>query len=137
MKKTIIVEFIFSNIANFVSALVFLSTSKILDNYTKKYISNLIALILDLIIDFIMQSFVFFNKLIITDINIVIKFLIFKLIIVFLNQLLFIIYIIYINYDIEITFIRAVIGLIVVIFVGFPLTKYFVFRKQNKTKLIN
>lgn len=124
----ITLEFIFVSLTTAFTSILYLFLSGYLDNYISPIISNGIGLIIDITLDYIFQSYIFLKKLN-TKNNIINKFIISKIISTFSSQILFIIYIKFLNNKkINITLVRIIISSLVFFFIVFPLSKFFVFN---------
>lgn len=124
----ITLEFIFVSLTTAFTSILYLFLSRYLDNYISPIISNGIGLIIDITLDYIFQSYIFLKKLN-TKKNIINKFIISKIISTFSSQILFIIYIKFLNNKkINITLVRIIISSLVFFLIVFPLSKFFVFN---------
>lgn len=124
----ITLEFIFVSLTTAFTSILYLFLSGYLDNYISPIISNGIGLIIDITLDYIFQSYIFLKKLN-TKNNIINKFIISKIISTFSSQILFIIYIKFLNNKkINITLVRIIISSLVFFLIVFPLSKFFVFN---------
>ena len=122
-------QFTYSSIAASITHLVFFGISALLDRFINSELANFIGLIVDLILDFIVQQYVFMKK-IDPDIKIIGKYLGSEAVTLSTNQLLFSFY--YRNYynkDHNLTVARAIIGVIIYTFMVFPLRKFFIYKK--------
>ena len=125
----IIQEFILSSIIGSSTTLLYIFTSKYLDSYIDINISNFIGLLLDNILDYILQQYVFIGYFSINN-SIIIRFLIGKTICILIPQLVF-----YIlsrqQLGISITILRTCIAILTFCFVTFPIRKYYIYQKNN------
>lgn len=122
-------QFTFSSVAASITHLIFFGISALLDRFINSELANFIGLMVDLILDFIVQQYVFMKKIDL-DIKIIGKYLGSESITLFANQLLFSFY--YRNYynkDHNLTFARAIIGITIYTFMVFPLRKFFIYKK--------
>ena len=110
---------------------IYLLTSKILDNYFSDVTANGLGLILDKTLDFFFQSKIFLKQINLKRYDLIIKFIISKVITTSVSQLLFVIYIKYLKqykkFELDNTIVRIIISTSVFFFLVFPLSKYFVF----------
>lgn len=122
-------QFTYSSVAALITHLAFFGISALLDKFINSELANFIALIVDLILDFIVQQYVFMKK-IDPDIKIIGKYLGSEALTLFANQLLFSFY--YRNYynkEHNLTVARVIIGVIIYTFMVFPLRKFFIYKK--------
>jgi len=123
-------QFLLVSLSTGFSSILYLLISKILDNFISPIYSNAIGLLVDIILDFIFQSLIFLNKINLYNTNLLIKFIGSKIITTLSSQILFTIYILYFGKkNNNLTLLRIIISLLVFIFLVFPLSKYFVFKK--------
>ena len=131
----IIQEFILSSIIGSSTTLLYIFTSKYLDSYIDINISNFIGLLLDNILDYILQQYVFIGYFSINN-SIIIRFIIGKIICIVIPQVLF-----YIlsrqQLGISITILRTCIAILTFCFVTFPIRKYYIYQKNNDTNKTN
>ena len=121
-------EFILVSLTTGFTSILYLIIAKILENYTSAIIANGIGLLVDITLDFLFQSWIFLNKINIKKYSLMGKFIISKLITTTISQFLFIIYIKYFKFkNLDNTYIRIFISILVFLFLVFPLSKYFVF----------
>tara|TARA_B100000902_G_C27322663_1_gene925835 strand:+ start:10407 stop:10787 length:381 start_codon:yes stop_codon:yes gene_type:complete len=121
-------QFIISTTFALITHSVYFIVAAQLDKYINSEIANVIGLTVDLILDFIVQQYVFmkkvfFNKAIIT------RYIISESLILFANQLIFTIY----NRNFytkkhNLTIVRGIIGVLIYTFLVFPLRKYFIYK---------
>jgi len=122
------IEFILVSLTTAFTSILYLFLSSYLDNYISPIISNGIGLIIDITLDFIFQSYIFLKKLNIKK-DIINKFIISKIISTLSSQILFIIYIKFLNNNkINITLVRILISCLVFLLIVFPLSKFYVFN---------
>ena len=122
-------EFILVSLTTFLTSILYLIIAKFLENYTTAIIANGIGLVVDISLDFLFQSWIFLNRINIKKYSLISKFLISKLITTTISQILFIIYIKYLKIkNLDNTYIRILISVLVFLFLVFPLSKYFVFK---------
>tara|TARA_Y100001980_G_C14511758_1_gene287208 strand:+ start:742 stop:1209 length:468 start_codon:yes stop_codon:yes gene_type:complete len=155
MNYIIVNEFFLVAIFGFLSNIAYLITTYILDNFIGYSLSNFIGLLVDILIDFFSQSFIFNNKIMLSD-NIIYRFFIAKIIVITISQFIFVIYIKYISYlfqnniqkklkkliikykintklnieELYILTVRITLGLFTYMFLIFPLAKYYTFKKK-------
>ena len=104
--------------------------AKFLDQFINKSLSNFIAGIIDLSIDFLFQSFIFLHHIKQKNYRTILKYMIFRTLSLFLNQALFMLYMEYLyDENIEITIIRIILGMIEFTLVYYPISKYIIFTK--------
>lgn len=120
-------ELFFSAISSNIGSLIYLIISKILDNYIHPVASDIIGKSIDILMDFIFQSYIFLNKI---DKSKFPLYLLGKFISTSTSVLLFYLYIKYFrNPNIDNTFVRILISVSVFFIIVFPFTKYVVFKK--------
>ena len=121
-------EFILVSLTTSFTSVLYLIIAKILDNFTSPIIANGIGSVVDISLDFFFQSWIFLNKFNIKKYSLMGKFIISKLITSTISQVLFIIYFKYLKIkNLDNTYIRILISVLVFLFLVFPLSKYFVF----------
>ena len=112
--------------------LIFYINTYILDKYINSELSNLIGLIIDLILDYIAQQYIFMKKIYL-NFTIISKYLSTEFVFIIVNQILFSIYnrkIYKKTYKKSYNIIaRIIINIIMYILLVFPTRKYFVFIK--------
>lgn len=122
-------EFILVSLTTFLTSVLYLIIAKFLENYSTAIIANGIGLVVDISLDFLFQSWIFLNKINIKKYSLIGKFILSKLITTTMSQILFIIYIKYLKIkNLDNTYIRIFISVLVFLFLVFPLSKYFVFK---------
>ena len=110
-----------------ISSLIYLIISKILDNFIHPVISDIIGKFADISLDFILQSYIFLNKI---DTSKIPLYLFGKFISTSTSVSLFYLYIKYFrNPNIDNTFVRILISVSVFFIIVFPFTKYVLFKK--------
>ena len=120
-------ELFFSAISSNIGSLIYLIISKILDNYIHPVASDIIGKSIDILMDFIFQSYIFLNKI---DKSKFPLYLLGKFISTSTSVLLFYLYIKYFrNPNIDNIFVRILISVSVFFIIVFPFTKYVVFKK--------
>ena len=120
-------ELFFSAISSNIGSLIYLIISKILDNYIHPVASDIIGKSIDILMDFIFQSYIFLNKI---DKSKFPLYLLGKFISTSTSVLLFYLYIKYFrNPNIDNTLVRILISVSVFFIIVFPFTKYVVFKK--------
>ena len=111
------------------SSLLYLVISNYLDKYISPITSNAIGLIIDISLDFVFQSYIFLKKLNITN-ELITKFLLSKFISTSASQILFVIYIKFFRMtNVQNTYIRMIISILIFFTLVFPLSKFYVFDK--------
>ena len=122
-------QFILVSLSTGITSIIYLIISNILDNYTSAIIANNIGLVVDLSLDYFIQSWIFLNQIYIKKYTLIGKFILSKLITTAMSIFLFIIYIKYFKIEnLNNTYIRIFISILVFLFLVFPLSKYFVFK---------
>ena len=131
LKNKTVKQLILVSLSTCFSSSIYLLTSKILDNYFSDVTANGLGLILDKTLDFLFQSKIFLKQINLKRYDLIIKFIISKVITTAVSQLLFIIYIKYLKqfkkFELDNTIVRIIISTSVFFFLVFPLSKYFVF----------
>ena len=122
-------QFIISSFFAMLTHTVYFIVAAILDTYINSEIANIIGLILDLVLDFMVQQYIFMGKIFFHK-KIVFKYLISESVSLFINQLMFSIY--YRNFynkkKDNLTIVRGIIGISTYAFIVFPLRKYFTYK---------
>lgn len=121
-------QFTLSSIAASVTHGAFFIITYLLDKVINSEIANLIGLFIDLILDYIVQQYVFMKK-INFDLKIIAKYAGSEIVFILINQLMFSIY--YRNYynaGDNLTLVRAVIGILIYTFIVFPTRKFFIYK---------
>ena len=122
-------QFILVSLSTGITSIIYLIISNILDNYTSAIIANNIGLLVDLSLDYFIQSWIFLNQIYIKKYTLIGKFILSKFITTAMSIFLFIIYIKYFKIEnLNNTYIRIFISILVFLFLVFPLSKYFVFK---------
>lgn len=124
----ILKQFTKSSIAATITHIVFFAITAFLDTIMNSEISNIIGLIVDKILDYTVQQYIFMKK-ITPDGKIITKFIVSEIFLLSINQILFTIY--YRNYYKEgdnLTVARAVIGLVIYTLIVFPIRKFFIYK---------
>ena len=122
-------QFILVSLSTGITSIIYLIISNILDNYTSAIIANNIGLVVDLSLDYFIQSWIFLNQIYIKKYTLIGKFILSKFITTAMSIFLFIIYIKYFKIEnLNNTYIRIFISILVFLFLVFPLSKYFVFK---------
>ena len=106
-------QFTKSSIAASITHLVFFGITAFFDTIMNSEIANISGLLIDKILDYIVQQYIFMNK-ITPDVKIITKYIIVEIILISINQILFTLY--YRNYykkEHNITIARVIIGLII------------------------
>ena len=110
-----------------ISSLIYLIISKILDYFIHPVISDIIGKFADISLDFILQSYIFLNKI---DTSKIPLYLFGKFISTSTSVSLFYLYIKYFrNPNFDNTFVRILISVSVFFIIVFPFTKYVLFKK--------
>lgn len=121
-------QFTLSSIAATVTHGVFFVITYLLDKVINSELANLLGLIIDLILDYIVQQYVFMKKINL-DLKIIAKYAGSEIVFIFINQLMFSIY--YRNYyngGDNLTLVRAAIGILIYTFIVFPTRKFFIYK---------
>ena len=127
----IIKQFIYVSITSCFSAITYLIISNYLDNIISPIYSNAIGLMIDVLLDFFFQSYIFIQK-ILFDYDLIKRFITLKIITLLVSQVLFVIYYKFLyNPKIKNLYIRILISILIFIFLIFPLSKYYVFTPLN------
>lgn len=124
----VINNFFFSSLAAALVQINFFIVTFILDKFVNSELSNLIGLIVDLILDYIFQQYVFMKKIVFNG-SIIIKYLLSEFFGISLNQILFTIYNRKIhkkNYNYTVT--RIVISILIFTLFIFPTRNFFVYK---------
>lgn len=120
--------FTLSSIAASLIHLFFFGITALLDNLINSELANFIGLVFDLILDFIVQQYIF-TKTINLDIRIIFKYISSEIVFIFINQLLFSIYYrYYYTKNQNLTLVRIIIGICIYTLIVFPARKYFIFK---------
>ena len=124
----IIKQFIYVSITSCFSAITYLIISNYLDNIISPIYSNAIGLMIDVLLDFFFQSYIFIQK-ILFDYDLIKLFITLKIITILVSQVLFVVYYKFLyNPKIKNLYIRILISILIFIFLIFPLSKYYVFN---------
>ena len=121
-------QFSKSSLAATITHIVFFAVTAFLDKIMNSEIANILGLLVDKILDYIVQQYIFMKRITLAP-NIIIKYIISEIILISLNQVIFTIY--YRNYYKEgdnLTIARAIIGVIIYTVFVFPLRKFFVYK---------
>ncbi len=124
----ILKQFTISSIAASVTHIVFFATTAFFDTLMNSEISNIVGLILDKILDYIVQQYIFMKR-VTPDPKVISKFIGSEIGLILLNQILFSFY--YRNYykeDHNLTMARVIIGITIYTFFVFPIRKFFVYK---------
>jgi hypothetical protein len=124
----VINKFFFSSLAAALVQINFFIVTFILDKFVNSELSNLIGLIVDLILDYIFQQYVFMKKIVFNG-SIIIKYLLSEFFGISLNQILFTIYNRKIhkkNYNYTVA--RIVISILIFTLFIFPTRNFFVYK---------
>lgn len=120
--------FTYSSIAASLIHLAFFGITALLDTIINSELANFIGLVIDLILDFIVQQYIFM-KTVKPDIKIIIKYISSELLFIFINQLIFTIYYrYYYNKNHNLTLVRIIISICIYCLIVFPARKYFIFK---------
>lgn len=121
-------EFFASSIFASLVQLNFFIITYILDKFINSELSNMIGLIIDLILDYIIQQYIFMQK-ISFELNIISKYILSEIFGVSLNQILFTFYNRKIHKkEYSYTLARIIIGISIFIFFIFPMRKFFIYK---------
>lgn len=121
-------QFTISSLAASITHLVFFAITALLDKIINSELANIIGLIIDKILDFIVQQYIFMKHVSLNS-HILLKYIGSEVGLIILNQLLFTLY--YRNYyneDDNLTFVRILIGVSIYTFFVFPIRKFFVYK---------
>ena len=121
-------QFSKSSIAATITHLVFFGLTALLDKIMNSEIANIIGLLVDKILDYLVQQYIFMKK-ITPEPKIIIKYIGSEIILIILNQILFTLY--YRNYYSKgdnLTIARAIIGILIYVLFVFPIRKFFVYK---------
>ena len=121
-------QFTFSSVSAMIVHISFFIITAVLDKIINSELANFIGLVVDLILDFIVQQYVFMKK-ISFDLKIIGKYVGSEAVFLLLNQLIFSVY--YRNYYNDthnLTIARAIIGIFIYTFFVFPTRKFFIYK---------
>lgn len=121
-------QFTFSSVSAMTVHISFFIITALLDRIINSELANFIGLVVDLILDFIVQQYVFMKKISL-DFKIIIKYVGSEAVFLLLNQFIFSVY--YRNYyddSHNLTIARAIIGMFIYTFFVFPTRKFFIYK---------
>ena len=120
-------QFSLSTLAASLTHIIFFAITAFLDTIMNSELANIIGLLVDKILDYIVQQYIFMKR-ITPEPKIVMKYIASEIVLLSLNQILFSIYYRkYYNKGDNLTVARAIIGVIIYVFFVFPIRKYFVY----------
>jgi putative flippase GtrA len=121
-------QFTFSSVSAMTVHISFFIITALLDKIINSELANFIGLVVDLILDFIVQQYVFMKKISL-DFKIIVKYVGSEAVFLLLNQFIFSVY--YRNYyddSHNLTIARAIIGMFIYTFFVFPTRKFFIYK---------
>ena len=121
-------QFTFSSVSAMTVHISFFIITALLDKIINSELANFIGLVVDLILDFIVQQYIFMKKISL-DFKIIVKYVGSEAVFLLLNQFIFSVY--YRNYyddSHNLTIARAIIGMFIYTFFVFPTRKFFIYK---------